>query len=72
MNLVSAALEADAFTTKPTRSKWLGPYLHFKLIHLLKPPHWPSGKVSASRAEDPRFRIPLVPGFFRGRVIPVT
>ena len=29
-------------------------------------------KESASRAEDPGVRIPLAPGFFRGRVIPVT
>ena len=32
------------------------------------PPLWPSGKASASRA----VRIPLAPGFFLGRVIPVT
>ena len=37
-----------------------------------QPPRWPSGKASASRAEDPRLLIPLAPGFFRGRVIPVT
>ena len=36
------------------------------------PPRWPSGKASASRAEDPGFESPLAPGFFRGRVIPVT
>ena len=36
------------------------------------PPRWPSGKASASRAEDSRVRIPLAPGFFRGRVIPLT
>ena len=29
-------------------------------------------KASASRAEDPGFESPLGPGFFRGRVIPVT
>ena len=29
-------------------------------------------KASASRAEGPGSRIPLAPGFFRGRVIPVT
>ena len=32
------------------------------------PPRWPSGKASVSRA----VRIPLAPGFFRGRVIPET
>ena len=29
------------------------------------PPRWPSGKVSASRAEDPRFESPLCQDFFR-------
>ena len=37
-----------------------------------EPPRWPSGKASASRAEDPGFESPLATGFFRGRVIPVT
>ena len=36
------------------------------------PPRWPSGKASASRAEDPRFESRLRRDFFRGRVIPVT
>ena len=37
-----------------------------------KPPRWPSGKVSSSRAEDPGFEFRLRRNFFRGRVIPVT
>ena len=35
-------------------------------------PRWPSGKASASRAEDPGFESRLRRDFFRGRVIPVT
>ena len=40
--------------------------------HHSRQPRWPSGKASASRAEDPGFESPLTPRFFRGRVIPVT
>ena len=36
------------------------------------PPRWPSGKASASRAEDPGFESCLHRDFFRGQVIPVT
>ena len=35
-----------------------------RLLTLSGPPRWPSGKASASRAEDP--------GFFQGGIIPVT
>ena len=35
-------------------------------------PRWPSGKTSASRAEDPEFESRLRRDFFWGRVIPVT
>ena len=37
-----------------------------------KPPRWPSGKASASRAEDPGFETHLHRDFFQGRVIPAT
>ena len=36
------------------------------------PPRWPSGRVSATRVEDPGFESRLRRDFFRGRVIPVT
>ena len=36
------------------------------------PPRWPSGKASASRAEDPGFESRLPRKLFRGRVIPVS
>ena len=36
------------------------------------PPRWPSGKASASRAEDPGFEFRFRRDFFRGWVIPVT
>ena len=39
----------------------------------MKPPRWPSGKASASRAEDPGFESRLRPDFFGVEyVIPVT
>ena len=37
-----------------------------------RPPRWPSGKASTSRAEDHGFESRLRRDFFRGRVIPVT
>ena len=42
-------------------------YLHgkYRLVGLVV-------MASASRAEDPEFKSPLAPRFFRGRVIPVT
>ena len=51
--------------------------MSFRKCHILKPKNsnrlvWPSGKASASREEHPGFESRLRPGFFRGRVIPVT
>ena len=43
----------------------LDPFFYHCLVGLVV-------KASASRAEDPGFEYPLAPGFFRGRVIPVT
>ena len=40
--------------------------LLLSIIHL---PRWPSGKASASRAEDPGFDSRLRRDYFRGRVI---
>ena len=37
-----------------------------------QPPHWPSGKAFALRAEDSGFNSRLRRDFFRGRVIPGT
>ena len=48
---------------------------HFYDYHFLSfslPPRWPSGKASASRAEDPGFESRWSRDFFLGRVIPVT
>ena len=36
------------------------------------PPRWPSGKGVRLESGRSRVQIPLAPGFFRGRVIPVT
>ena len=36
------------------------------------PPHWPSGYGVRLERRRSQVRIPLAPGFFRGRVIPVT
>ena len=41
-------------------------------VLMMGPPSWPSGKASASRAEDPGFESCLRRDFFRGRVVPVT
>ena len=41
-------------------------------VTLNTPPRWPSGKASASGAEDPGFEPRLRRDFFRGRIIPVT
>ena len=37
-----------------------------------RPPRWPSGKASSSRAEDPGFESRSRRDFFGGRVMPVT
>ena len=41
-------------------------------VTVQRPPRWPSGKASGSRAEDPGFESRLRRDFSRGRVIPVT
>ena len=38
----------------------------------VRPPRWPSGWGVRLESGRSRVRIPLAPGFFRGRVIPVT
>ena len=37
-----------------------------------RPPRWPSGYGVRLESERSRVRIPLAPGFLRGRVIPVA
>ena len=40
--------------------------------HTRRPPRWPSGEGVRLESGRSQVRIPLAPGFFRGRVIPVT
>ena len=54
--VTSGAVSQWLCTVRASHQHWL--------CHI--PPRWPSGKASASRAEDPRVRIPLAPGFFSG------
>ena len=49
-------------------SSFLWLFFFFPLL----PPRWPSGQGVRLESGRSRVRIPLAPGFFRGRVIPVT
>ena len=46
--------------------------LHWAISQASKLPRWPSGYRVRLESGRIRVRIPLAPGFFRGRVIPVT
>ena len=50
-------------------------YLSFPFLLILfslRPPRWPSDYGVRLESGRSRVRIPLAPGFFQGRVIPVT
>ena len=75
----SPALALETLTTRQRRAVALGskictskPRRKMLQYPMRRPPRWPSGKASVSRAEDPRFESRLSRDFFRGRVIPVT
>ena len=78
INLPSPPIPSSTHThTMSTKPPYPPTHTHTHTSPLSLPlslslPRWPSGKASASRAEDPGFESRLRRDFFGGQVIPVT